>query len=71
MNHSLVALLGCPASFAIAIVPRVFEIPGSFWMGGKGRTWVGWAGGGGAGLTVPEKTAALDDESGNGSMNET
>ena len=28
--HWLVALFGCPPSLAIAMVPRVLEIPGSF-----------------------------------------
>ncbi len=34
MNHWLVALLGSPLTLAIAIVPVVLEIPGSFWMAG-------------------------------------
>ena len=34
-NHWLVALLGSPEIFAIAIVPRVLEMPGSLTTGGS------------------------------------
>src|SRR3954449_6860851 len=55
MNHWLVALFGLFGTCAIATVPRLFEMPGSFWMGGKVATWVARRAEVLLGSTVPKK----------------